>query len=144
MRLYERGSYKLVLLTHLPKNEFGESPCASEVCFSQDFVNLGQIEVNCDATHGCFKPPNRCKDTVAQAACTYYKKRNLCTMAKRVHIRVDGKAVSLAEGCAKTCGLCSDFAAGTAPSPPAGTGMTTASCVQPKSLPACAQCRRRR
>ena len=94
MRLYERGSYKLVLLTHLPKNEFGESPCASEVCFSQDFVNLGQIEVNCDATHGCFKPPNRCKDTVAQAACAYYKKRrtkpgastapSLCTVAKRV------------------------------------------------------------
>lgn len=107
-KIYEQGSFQVLLLKHLGFNEFGV-----DKGYSSSFTTLGTVSVTCAAS-GCVQMPPDCVDT--QDFCGGYS--SYCPDAQYTTIRTSGGSYTLAEVCRKTCNLCSSGSPSPPPPPP--------------------------
>merc|ERR1712070_1286894 len=95
-KIYEEGTYKIILLRYLGHNEFGK-----DKGFANSFSNLGQVTVQC-GSGGCKGMPDPCVDK--QGWCARFKR--YCPQAKYMTIMAGGVRHNMAATCLKTCILC--------------------------------------
>jgi hypothetical protein len=98
-KIYEQGTYQIVLLHYLGHNEFGK-----DKGFSSSFSKLGDVSVQC-GTSGCASQPPTCVDKAS--FCGQLKR--YCSQAKYVNIRDSTGTHNMAQACLKTCNLCQDM-----------------------------------
>jgi hypothetical protein len=118
-KIYEKGTYKLVLIKFLGHNEFGKSKG-----YSSSFSELGQVTVSCSGA--CATQPSDCVDT--KTYCNQFI--SYCDRADRMTITSGSEKNLLSATCRKTCKLCDSGGSAPAVAPTGNCADTISQCSQ--------------